>query len=292
MIPPQWAPYARRCQLAAASLPRLRGLDLFAGAGRFAMMMASIGLSCAAFDIQHSDSEDVLSEAGTIAVMTMMFQCVRGALILMGPPCKNWIALSRRTHRRTLFNIYGDVLRNDNRIGNAIADFTSNVMIFADYLGLVYFTEQPSDSVFWHWPSIKVALEITCAVKVTWHMFVFGAKTPKPQTGYCTAPWASRFQRLTKDLYRSTPRPKRRLVKPSSKAGSYTGLKPFLEKSAEYPEEFVRTLIQFHFMVSVASASSDDALREESDGESNCASHLSFVSDCPLPEDIVAAPLG
>ena len=65
----------------------------------------------------------------------------------------------------------------------------------------------------------------------------------------------------------------------------------------------MRTLIQFHFMVSVASASSDDALREESassddalreesDGESDRASHLSFVSDCPLPEDIVAAPLG
>ena len=233
----------------------------------------------------------------------LMRRCAPDALILVGPPCDNWIGLSRASHGRTIANIHGNAGNKLNKVGNAIAKFVSNVLVLAHHLDLAVFVEQPANSVLWHFPDIRNALQLNRATRVTWHMFCFGLDFPKPQVGYCTAAWAPAFQRLARRLYRTMQRPMRKLTWRGAKK-KYTGNKQYTRKSAEYPRQFVIALIELHFGISVAAwglaalredgsedgfeevleETSSDEVLEETPSDDALSEDLGSLSDGPLPE--------
>ena len=284
----------RACKVVAASMSRLKGIDVFGGACMFTTVMLVAGLPCVAFDKTLHANHDALLREGILEMITLMYRCDPDALILVGPPCDNWIGLSRASHGRTIANIHGNAGNKLNKVGNAIAKFLSNVLVLAHHLDLAVFVEQPSNSVLWHFPDIRNALQLNRATRVTWHMFCFGLAVPKPQVGYCTAAWAPAFQRLARRLYRTMQRPMRRLTWRGAKR-KYTGNKQYTRKSAEYPHQFVIALIELHFGISVAAwglaalreDGSEDGFEEvleETPSDDALSEDLGSLSDEPLRE--------
>eukprot|EP00959_Pyramimonas_sp_CCMP1952_P425986 8922673-Pyramimonas_sp.AAC.1 len=80
----------------ARDQPRLRGVDGFAGVGTFSDFMQKSGLDCGAFDSGTLDkSHDITRPPGDRSAVAMLVRCISGSLVLLGPPCKNFVGLSR-----------------------------------------------------------------------------------------------------------------------------------------------------------------------------------------------------
>ena len=122
--------------------------------------------------------------------------------MVLGPPCSNWIGLSRSHHGRTRLFPRGYTTLPAVRIANAIAEVVAEVLQFCDARGLAYFIEQPSTSTLFHYPAVAAAIAAGLATRVTWHMGAFGFRTPKASTGYCSAWWALLFVERARRLLR------------------------------------------------------------------------------------------
>jgi len=221
---------------------KFRGIDGFGGRCRYQKCMGEAGLACAAFDKEVDDEHDVTTDRGQAIAVNMAMRCEKQSLVLLGPPCDNFIGLSRAGHGRTLQNPLGfDTPRN--KLGNCVAEFVANFIMVCGYRELHFFIEQPASSVLWYHPAIKEALARTFATRVNWHMFAFGHNSPKPQVGYTNAPWAAKFQAIAKKKYKSVPKPKLRLT--HLKHGKFCGNKN-TAASKVYPTGFVKTLMRLN----------------------------------------------
>ena len=134
-----------------------QGIDGFGGKCGFQACMHKAGKTCAAFDTEVESKHDVTKKSGKRIAVNMAVRCQKRSLALLGPPCSNFIGLSRAGHGRTKENPLGyDTERN--RIGNCVAEFVANFILLLGYLEVHFFIEQPASSVLWYHPAIKDAL--------------------------------------------------------------------------------------------------------------------------------------
>ena len=238
-IPQSWITLVFE-ELAGQKSKTYQGIDGFGGRCRFQKCMRKAGKKCAAFDKEVNSKHDVTTKAGTRIAVNMAIRCKKKSLARMGPPCNNFIGLSRAGHGRTKENPLGfDNART--RLGNCVAEFVANFIMLLGYVDLHFFVEQPASSVLWYHPAIKDAMERTGATRVNWHMFAFGHGSPKPQVGYTNAPWAGDFQRLARRRYKKVQKPTARLAS-VTKGGKFCGNKN-TAGSKVYPVDFVKSLM-------------------------------------------------
>lgn len=212
----------------------------------YTQTMLEEGLMCEPVDITLNPLHDVTKDPGEMLVISLILRCIAGSLVVLGPPCKLYVYLSRSLHGRTIKNIQGK--RNAMvRLGNKIARFTANVMALCHMRGVTYFIEQPSTSILWHIGCMKRAIKKSRGNRVTWHMFCYGGATPKPENGYTNAGWWKDFKRISLEKYRTMEMPRERIasVGDRKKWTKIVGVRH--AESAAYPRNFCLQLIALQF---------------------------------------------
>ena len=257
-VPARWALLIVALQPLADIQPPVNVLDLFAGPRGGGCGVAKAcraeNLAALTYDCLHDPiNQDVLNPRGLETLILYLLRVKPEGLVVLGPPCSNWIGLSRFRHGRTRLFPRGYTTLPTVRIANAIAEVVAEVLQFCDARGLAYFIEQPSTSVLFHYPAVAAAIAAGLATRVTWHMGAFGFRTPKASTGYCSAWWAlifveraRRLLRRQKELWRK--KSKRLYAKHKSKTGRiyYTGNRAML-LATSYPTNFCKALVALHF---------------------------------------------
>ena len=248
-IPEAWLPHVVALAATSSSRPQLRGIDVFSGSSRYYKQMLKEGMLCERMDVSIDKRHDVTKEAGVLVFIASALRCVRGeSLVVMGPPCSFFVATTSKHHGRTVKKPMGNGSPFAKQ-GNRIATFISNAILLCAYLSINVFIEQPSTSKLWHIFRVSQSLASAMFRRVTWHMFVFGARTPKPQNGWVADEhFARRFSAIAISLYRKTKMPSARLfVRYDRTAKKKWRASRNMRGSQVYPLKFVRTLIALQF---------------------------------------------
>ena len=195
-------------------------------------------------------SHDLLSWAGFMHAVCLILSVRRGGLLWMGPPCGNFIWMSRAATKRTISNPLGTGPKA--KIANLLTSRWVFLAWLANAIGIYVIIEQPESSILWEHPDVKELLRLMpnlCTVAT--EMGAFGSNVRKRLCLKGTPPWLPHLSRKCswKDRVRITlHRGKHGLVRRGiNKAGkpTATGIGN-LTASAAYPKEFGKLVgIQF-----------------------------------------------
>ena len=143
-VPARWALLIVALQPLADIQPPVDVLDLFAGPRGGGCGVAKAcraeNLAALTYDCLHDPiDQDVLNPKGLETLILYLLRVKPEGLVVLGPPCSNWIGLSRSCHGRTRLFPRGYTTLPTVRIANAIAEVVAEVLQFCDASGLVYF---------------------------------------------------------------------------------------------------------------------------------------------------------
>ena len=179
---------------------------------------------------------------GLQLLLEQVGRLVPHATVMMGPPCSNWVWISRSNTKRSKVSVQGDETQAVVVKGNMIAATLSQLMKLLHGRGVFYLIEQPASSLFFEHPAVASVLKehAPCVGRARFLMSSFGAPSAKPTLLVGTAPWMGEFQRRGPPPQQLAQRPKQDRVRLArvSADGRVTGNQQLLQASASYPPFF------------------------------------------------------
>lgn len=245
LVPADWVPLLTELLAETKDLPRLSGVDCFAGSKGISKAFLAKNLECLTFDIAHCKMQNILQRAGLRFLLSMIVRVVKHGLCFFGPPCKFWIFLTLSHTQRTAANPVGSSSSWMAREGNAIANELAKILRVCAALSIFTVVEHPAGSFLGKYPPMMAALVDVKATEVTLKMHAFGHLCMKPTRLWGTAPWLPAFGEHAQRLLALAPqRAAQRLAKVVGSAVNGCGAE--LTESAAYPEKFCACVVKFH----------------------------------------------
>ena len=156
----------------------------------------SLGYTGAAMDKQiGGESHDLLSFAGFMRAVCLILSVRRGGLLWMGPPCGNFIWMSRASTKRTISNPLGTGPRAEK--ANHLTSRSFFLAWLANAIGVHLIIEQPESSILWQHPDLKKLLSLMMPHlrTVATEMGAFGSSVRKRLCLKGTAEWLPHLER-------------------------------------------------------------------------------------------------
>ena len=232
----------------SVALNTYNAYSLFDGTGNMSAAMLDGGLNPGRLDILYDEfNEDILTDEGLAKFLLDLVRIEPGGILTMGPPSKSWIWLIRSVTRRSRINVLGNEKHPMVAEGNLQAEFVSNVILACCVLGIIFFLEQPLNSLlFWH-PRVRAALELVGATRISFTMGAFGGCTKKPTEVWSNAPWLPKLGSHAARLRSGLPADhfNKTLARIVRNKG-VTGNRKNLADSAEYPPAFCSSVVSLH----------------------------------------------
>lgn len=111
-------------------------------------------------------------------------------------------------------------------------------------LGIYFLTEQPLNSLLYHWPSVEAALAFVGAKRLCLRLSDFGGSYAKPTELIGTAPWLMTLKRMAEFMVVPNSELVRTLT--YDVENGVTGHKDELKASPEWPVEFCKCIARLH----------------------------------------------
>ena len=268
-VPSRWRPILvlllTQLMSGPYDVPRLTGLDAFAGQKQMARSFLDVGLAMTTFEM---NDDIVLEDCLSVFGMQNFLQKLAhvslkpGGFCWLGPPCGWWIWMSSSAHRRTSECPQGDTMNAQVVYHNTVAEFVADVILTCAALGIAFVLEQPLASRLPLYPAVCNALRVTNARRIQVSLWKFGCSSAKPLQLWGTAPWLQQLERLGKNIcklpvgatpgkgstmteFAFVPGPSSHLTT-SDNGGSVTGRKEEMSESASYPACFCDVVAFMH----------------------------------------------
>ena len=212
-------------------------VELFCGEGNLSAAFQEKGFRTRQLDRENGPSQDLGNMTGLRSAIRAIMALKVGALLWLGPPCKNWVFLSMPQHKRKRSNAFlGEHASAQTKEANSLVYIVAALVRLAVARGVHYIIEQPIDSRMLHTACMSKALKLTHAQTTVTYLAAFCTNFPCSKGLHLcgTAP-------ILKALRRNLPsnRPSERVYIKDDFSGCITG-GPDLEKTQHYPQEFGR----------------------------------------------------
>ena len=211
-------------------------LELFSGEGQLSSACAREGFSTQALDRENGPGEDLGNMTGLNFAIFNIMSLKAGALLWLGPPCKNWVFLSTPQHQWRQSNKYlGENPNNKTKEANSLVYLVAALIRLAVARGIYYVIEQPTDSRMLKTACTMKTLAMTQALTVVTYLSSFCTEFPC-QKGLHLCGTANILRAL-----RRNPPPSSRHSESVYIKNDFTGAVsggPDLESTQHYPREF------------------------------------------------------
>ena len=210
-------------------------VELFCGEGQLSTAFKEKGFRTRQLDRERSPSQDLGNMTGLRNAIQAIMAMKVGALLWLGPPCKNWVFLSTPQHKRKRSNAFlGEQPNSKTSEANSLVYVVAALVRLAVARGVHYILEQPIDSRMLHTACMSKAMKLTQAQTIVTYLAAFCTDFPCCKGLHLcgTAP-------ILKALRRNLPpcRPSEQVYIKNDFSGTVTG-GPDLEKTQHYPREF------------------------------------------------------
>ena len=152
--------------------------DFFSGVGQASKTFKAKGYKTHNFDILSGG--DLVTRTGFFAALAIFMSLVRGALVLLGPPCSLWVYMSNSFHGRRKHMAAGDLSKAAVRAANTLIRNVVFLLALGHYRGIFFLLEQPSSSPLRNYSWIRRLAEALRCKKVHTWLKEFGHQIPKP----------------------------------------------------------------------------------------------------------------
>ena len=108
--------------------------DFFSGVGQASKTFKAKGYKTHNFDILSGG--DLVTRTGFFAALAIFMSLVRGALVLLGPPCSLWVYMSNSFHGRRKHMAAGDLSKAAVRAANTLIRNVVFLLALGHYRGI------------------------------------------------------------------------------------------------------------------------------------------------------------
>ena len=180
--------------------------DFFSGAGQASQTFKGKGYKTHCFDILSGGN--LVTRTGFFTALSIFMGLVRGALVLLGPPCSLWVYMSNSYHGRRKHLAAGNLSRAAVRAANTLIRNVCFLLALGHYRGVFFILEQPSSSHMRNYSWIQRLAEALLCKKVHTWLKEFGHQIPKPtyllsnmvRAGELRRIWSKRRELKRKDV--------------------------------------------------------------------------------------------
>ncbi len=164
--------------------------EIFSGCHTWTDAWRGAGLNCATYDIvDDEENEDCRTECGQATLFSRASLVREKGVVMMAPKCSNFVFLNMGTSGRRKDRPEGDESRVDVRESNATAAMLCSLCRWLTMRGVYWVIEQPLNSFFFKLPVVVKMLKYLGALRTSFPMQLFGARSRKQTELWGTAPW-------------------------------------------------------------------------------------------------------
>ena len=212
-------------------------LEVCCGQGNLFRAFLNAGLQAIGIDREHGPEQDIGNIVGLKFLVRSIMRLKAGALLWLGPPCKNWIFLSSSRHNRKYSNGFlGQKQDGSTKEANSLLYILGGCIRLAVSRGVHFILEQPIDSLMMKTACMAKTIRMTHARTIVTYLAAFCDTFPCPKGLHlCGTP------KFLKALSRNTPAmasaPSNEVYTKDVFNGTVAG-GPELAKTQVYPMEF------------------------------------------------------